>query len=224
MSKNPGNKSAPPAKGGSPLLTGILVGMVVGVGLAAGLAWFILKSPSPFVNKEQAVAAKPASQVPKLAAAPVEAAKPAAQAASASAPAAAPAANAANAGAPASAVGEAKPRFEFYKVLTDKQDTTTAVPAKPVEKTQSAESKAAAAAKEIYYLQAGSFPSSEDAEKLRAKLTLMGMEVSLQTVTIPDKGVWHRVRVGPYKGADEMNKAKAALKQNGLDATPIRGL
>jgi len=47
MSRNVGNKSAAPRKGGSPLLTGILVGMVAGVGLAAGLAWFILKSPSP---------------------------------------------------------------------------------------------------------------------------------------------------------------------------------
>ncbi len=43
MSRNTGNKSAAPRKGGSPLLTGILVGMVIGVGMAAGLAWYIMK-------------------------------------------------------------------------------------------------------------------------------------------------------------------------------------
>lgn len=215
MSRNTGNKSAAPGKG-SQLLTGILVGMVVGVGLAAGLAWFILKSPSPFVNKEQQMVAKPLPEVAKPAA-PVEAAKPLAQ----SAPVA------------ASGVGDGKPRFEFYKVLTDKQDGAVAVPGKAADKPQAAESKPAVkqaapsitapAVKEVYFLQAGSFSNADDAEKLKARLTLQGMEVNVKTVTIPDKGVWHRVQAGPYLGADEMNRARASLKQNGVEATPIRG-
>src|SRR5574340_1586033 len=59
MSRNTGNKSAAPRKSGSSRLTGVLIGMVIGVGMAAGLAWYIMKSPSPFVQKEQVVA-KPA--------------------------------------------------------------------------------------------------------------------------------------------------------------------
>lgn len=206
MSRNTGNKSSTPRKSGSPLLTGILVGMVVGVGLAAGLAWYILKSPSPFVNKEQPVVAKPVAEVAKPAAKPVEAAKPADQPAQATAA--------------ASGVTDGKPRFEFYKVLTDKQDATVAVPGKAAEKPQAA---AAPTVKEIYYLQAASFSNADDAEKLKAKLTLLGMEVVVLTANIPDKGVWYRVRVGPYKGAEEMNNARATLKQNGIDATPMRG-
>ncbi len=199
MSRNVSNKSGSPRKGGSPLLTGILVGMVVGVGLAAGLAWFILKSPSPFVNKEQPVVAeKPLAEAAKPARAPV--AKPA-EPSAASAPT-------------ASGVGEAKPRFEFYKVLTDKPDATPPVKA--------ADKPAVPAVKEIYYLQAASFSNPDDAEKLKAKLTLLGMEVTVLTATIPDKGVWYRVRVGPYKGAAEMNNARGTLKQNGVDATPMR--
>lgn len=204
MSRNTGNKSSAPRKSGSPLLTGILVGMVVGVGLAAGLAWYILKSPSPFVNKEQPVAAKPVAEVAKPAAKPVEAAKPAELSAQAA----------------ASGVTDGKPRFEFYKVLTDKQDATVAVPGKTADKPQAA---AAPAVKEIYYLQAASFSNADDAEKLKAKLTILGMEVAVLTANIPDKGVWYRVRVGPYKGAEEMNSARATLKQNGIDATPMRG-
>ena len=207
MSRNTGNKSAAPRKSGSPLLTGILVGMVIGVGMAAGLAWYIMKSPSPFVQKEQVIA-KP----------PVEIAKQVAPAGNAT-PNVPPAAA-------ASGVADGKPRFEFYKVLTDKQDAAAAAPAKPADKPQAAKPQAAdskpAAANEPNFLQAGSFSNADDAEKLKARLALLGIEASTQTVTIPDKGVWHRVRMGPYKNADEMNRARSLLKQNGMDATPMR--
>ncbi|MDH4285088.1 MAG: SPOR domain-containing protein, partial [Gallionellaceae bacterium] len=83
-----------------------------------------------------------------------------------------------------------------------------------------AESKAAA--KESYLVQAGAFSAAEDADKLKAKLAMLGLEATIQTATVPEKGVMHRVRLGPYKNADEMNKALAMLKQNGIAATPIR--
>lgn len=207
MSRNTGNRSAAPRKSGNPLLTGILIGMVIGVGMAAGLAWYITKSPSPFVQKE------PVTDKP-----PVEIAKPAAPV-GAAAPEAQPAAA-------ASGVVDGKPRFEFYKVLTDKQDAAVKAPAKPADKPQPAKPKAAdnkpVAANEPYFLQAGSFSNAGDAEKLKAKLALLGFESGIQTATIPDKGVWHRVRTGPYKNAEEMNHARSSMKQNGVDATPIR--
>ncbi|HEX5362630.1 MAG TPA: SPOR domain-containing protein [Gallionella sp.] len=199
MSRNPGSKAAP-RKGGSSLMTGILVGMIIGVGLAAGLAWFIMKSPSPFVAKEQAVA----KAVP-----PVKQQAPVAAPAVASVPT------------PASAVASDKPRFEFYKVLTDKQDASVA-PDKP--KTE-AKPKAAEVKPQPdggpLLLQAGSFSNEGDAEKLKARIAFMGAEANIQTVSIPDKGVWHRVRLGPYKNADDMNRVRNMLKQNGVDATPI---
>jgi len=63
MSRNAGNRSAAPRKSGNPLLTGVLIGMVIGVGMAAGLAWYLMKSPSPFVQKEQPPAWLTASRV-----------------------------------------------------------------------------------------------------------------------------------------------------------------
>ncbi|MDZ4218563.1 MAG: SPOR domain-containing protein [Methylobacter sp.] len=190
MSRNTGNKSAPPRKNISPLLTGILVGMVIGVTMAAGLAWLIMKSPSPFVQQETVIIPPQSGTKPQP-------------------------------GAPISdtpASGDDKPRFEFYKVLTDKQDTGTA--AKPADKPQPESKPAADHAAQ--YLQAGSFSSADDAERLKARLALQGFEADIQTVTLPEKGVWHRVRLGPYKNAAETDKARAALKQNGIDATPIR--
>jgi len=184
MSRTAGNKSSP--RKGSPLLTGLLVGMVIGVAMAAGLAWFMMKSPSPFVQNSKV------SEPPVVAQAP-------------SAPAA------------ATKPGE-KPRFEFYKVLTDKQDNAAPSAAQP--QTQApAQSPAAASGAQL--LQVGSFANPADAEKLKARLALMGFEANVQTAELGDKGVWHRVRLGPYKTATEMEKARAALKQNGIDATPI---
>lgn len=204
MSRNIGNKSAAPRKGGNSLWTGLLVGMVVGVGMAAGVAWYLMKSPSPFLQKEQLTVNPPidAAKSPTPAGANVPNAQPAASG------------------------DNGKPRFEFYKVLTDKPDATAIAPTRPADKSQptkpqSAESKPVAAY-ESQILQAGSFSNVNDAENLKAKLALLGVEANIQTATIPDKGVWYRVRLGPYKNADEMNHARGFLKQNGVDSTPMR--
>jgi len=209
MSKNSNTRSAAPRQGSS-LLTGILVGIVVGLVIAGGVAWYILKTPSSFVtnvpHESAKLAADSEKQIPGSSAATVHAL---------TSPAA------------ASGVDEGKPRFEFYKVLTDKQDATVLIQkssdnmATTANKPGSAQSVGNATAKETYFLQAGSFSNADDADKLKAKLAMLGIEVSVQIVTIPDKGVWHRVHVGPYKGREEMNNALAVLKQNGVSATPM---
>lgn len=193
----------PSSGNGSSLVVGLLVGLMIGMVIAAGLAWYLMRSPSPFVTPQV---------TPRIVAEPSKAAK-------ATPPAA------------ASAVGESSPRFEFYKVLTDKPDAAVNLPKQLNEKIAPATaSKAApgvvkpeaAAAKPTYFLQVGAFAHVEDAEKLKARLSLQGMEVSVQSVTTADKGVMSRVRTGPYQGADEMNQARAALKQNGMESTPVR--
>ena len=196
MGRDNSNKPNTPRKGGDSLWAGILAGMVIGVAMAAGVAWFLMKSPRPFLNKEQ-----PAPVKPDSAKTPAAAEKPA-------------------------ATGDGKQHFEFYKMLTDKQGATVVVPAKPADKSQPAKSLSAgsktAAGYEPQILQAGSFANVNEAENLKAKLALLGVEANIQSAAIPDKGVWYRVRVGPYKSADEMNHARGFLKQNGVDSTPMR--
>ena len=207
MSRHTGNRPAASRNGANRLWTGILIGVLAGIGMAAGLAWYLMKPPSTFLQKEQ-ITVNPPAGVAKPAA-PVEGAKTAPKS-------------------PTAASGESggKPRFEFYKVLTDKQDATVAAPTKRVEKTKPAETRAAeskpAVAYEPHLLQAGSFPKADDAEKLKAKLALLGVEASVQSATIPDKGVWYRVRLGPYKSEEELSRARNFLKQNGVESTPIR--
>ena len=209
MNKNNNSRSAAPRQSSS-LLTGVLVGIVVGLVIAGGVAWYILKTPSSFVtnvpHEATKLAADPEKQLPGSAATTVHAL---------TSPVA------------ASGVDEGKPRFEFYKVLTDKQDASVLIQkssdnlATTENKSVSVQSAGNTAAKETYFLQAGSFSNADDADKLKAKLAMLGIEASVQIVTIPDKGVWHRVHVGPYKGREEMSSALAVLRQNGVSATPM---
>ena len=234
MNRNSNSRAAPPSRKGGSMLAAVLVGMVLGLALAGGVAWYILNRPNPFVNNTPHEVVKLAPDPVKPAPAPVPVAKAALEAASAVAAVSGVAASGvALSGAASSGVGESKPRFEFYKVLTDKPDAVGATPAtaKPVSKPAAKEAakettkevaKEAAKEKEVYFLQAGAFANADDADKLKAKLAMLGMDVGVLNTTLPDKSVWHRVRLGPYKSADEMNKASAMLKQNGVNATPMR--
>ncbi|MBI5891909.1 MAG: SPOR domain-containing protein [Nitrosomonadales bacterium] len=180
------------------VIAGVFIGMVLGIVAAGAVAWYVMeKRQDSFINKER----KPAAAVAPLAvSAPV-------------------------ATAPASGVAETKQHFEFYKVLTDKQDGASRKNAArqkepAIAKLQPAP-PALEAPKEMYYVQAGSFQNADDAEKLKVKLAFSGFEANIQTATIPDKGIWHRVRLGPYNG-NEAGKTIAALRQNGIIATQVQ--
>jgi cell division protein FtsN len=196
MSKN--SNRSDNSRGGFPIFAGILLGIVMGLALAAVIAWFMLKKNpvTPPATKETPQVTKPASTPDK------------------------PSTTSGTAG---TAEGKT-PRFEFYKELTDKPDASThkkpeRVPPvinKP-EITNKPADKAA-----VYFLQEGAYSNADDAEKVKAKLALLGMMASVQPANIPDKGVWYRVRLGPYKSSADMNEALATLKLNGLNAAPIK--
>jgi cell division protein FtsN len=111
---------------------------------------------------------------------------------------------------------EPKLRFDFYKILPGTEETVTAPQAKDAKKPSTA------AAGETFFLQAGAFQNPRDADTLRARLALLGVEARIQTATLPDKGVWHRVRVGPYTSVEELGRTRETLKQNGVETTLIK--
>lgn len=191
MSGNSGNRtSGSQARAGNPLLAGILVGMVIGVAIAAALAWYLMRSPTPFLKKSPVADKLPqtyAAQSAPVATTPPE---------------------------------NEKPRFEFYKVLTDKQENVAALPEKRAEKPGKPESKAGTGF-QLSVLQAGSFRHADDADKLKARLAMLGLEANVQSASIPDRGVWYRVRLGPYKSEEEISRARNFLKQNGVESTPM---
>jgi len=107
---------------------------------------------------------------------------------------------------------DGKPRFDFYKILPGVEE--------PATDQQLRETKAAA--RESFYLQAGAFQNAPDADNLKARLALIGVQASIQTTTLPDRGVWHRVRLGPYGNVEELNRTRDTLKKNGIDTTLIK--
>ena len=72
-----------------------------------------------------------------------------------------------------------------------------------------------------YVLQAGSYRNFADADSVRARLALQGVESKVQRVTV-DTDTWHRVRIGPITKLDELNRIRTRLRQADVDALVIR--
>lgn len=77
-------------------------------------------------------------------------------------------------------------------------------------------------APEKFYLQAGAFEDPSEADNLKARLALMGVEASVQKVDVPEKGTLHRVRVGPYMGQEAMSKAREQLTASGIGTAVVK--
>lgn len=116
-----------------------------------------------------------------------------------------------------------QPQFDFYKLLPSFK---VVIP----EREHEAEPGPAQGGKVVkpgrYYLQAGAFRRYSDADELKAKLALLGIEASIQKVTIDSQGegqdVWHRVRVGPFTNLSRLNTTRATLQAHGINALVIR--
>ena len=203
----------------NPLFLGIIIGLLLGVALAVGFAIWLNRASNPFVEKN-----KPVEALPTVAPRPP-----------------AGAANGAN-----TAKGDTeKPRFEFYQILpgekgekTEKNDKADKS-AKPVASTPTPDAaqkplpntmtsrepmiEAKQTGGDVFMLQAGAFQNRTDAENMRAKVAFAGFEAGIRTVNLPGKGTLYRVRLGPYKSQDEVNRIKTVLSQGGIDAAIVRG-
>jgi cell division protein FtsN len=68
-----------------------------------------------------------------------------------------------------------------------------------------------------YMVQAGSFRAFQEADKLRAKLALMGIESRVEKAKVGST-VWYRVKMGPYAHMTSVSTIRTRLRQNGIDA------
>ncbi|MGY6586866.1 MAG: SPOR domain-containing protein [Wenzhouxiangella sp.] len=109
-------------------------------------------------------------------------------------------------------------QFDFFTVLPEME---TVVPQREIEE-RAREPEPAAGSPGNYVIQAGSFRALNDAESLRAQITLLGLNAQIQTVTV-NEGTWHRVRLGPYDSAREADNARRRLADNGLEAMVMSG-
>ena len=107
-----------------------------------------------------------------------------------------------------------KTRFEFYEMLPGNEEPVT-----EIELQKAAEQPLL---KDKYYLQVGSFKDTGDAENLKAKIAMLGMEAYIQSADLSEKGMWHRVRVGPFTKIDAIKKTRSSLLQSGIKANLIK--
>lgn len=202
MSRDYKNSGSAAAGGrGSPVWVGILIGLLVGLCIALGVALYINKGANPFLQKQKA-AEKSAEKSTEKSTDPQK-----------ESPATETSKPSASVGEKHAKNGEIKPRFDFYKILPG---TEEAVTDKEFKRTSPAVTR------EVYFLQVAAFQNPSDADNLKARLALAGIETQIQTATLPDGQVWHRVRVGPFSSQDELRKSRAALKENKLEANLIK--
>ena len=215
-----------------PLLLGMIIGLLLGIVISLAVALWLNRLSNPFVEKGKTV-----EPMPKISAVqpppPPDAARAAEQAAKGKAPekpekADKPEKSGKSEKPEKSAKSSERPRFEFYQILPgDKEapekEAKVAKPAPPAPpKPGSSPSLPKAHSGEIYWLQAGAFSEEREADNLKAKIALTGLEATVRAVSIPDKGTLYRVRLGPYQSLDDANRIKSALSQNGVGAAIIR--
>lgn len=205
-----------------PLLLGVIIGLLLGVVISLAVALWLNRLSNPFVEKGKTP--EPLSKIaPAQPAPPADAARKAEQDAKGKTP-------------EKPAKSSERPRFEFYSILpgekevTDKEAKAAAkAPAQstpqataPPPKLGSSPSSPKPHSGETYWLQAGAFAEEKEADNLRARIALTGLEANVRPVSIPDKGTLYRVRLGPYQSLDDANRIKVALSQNGVGAAIIR--
>ena len=107
-------------------------------------------------------------------------------------------------------------QYEFY-IMLPKSEVNV-----PKVEEYSSKKPAATAQQYAYLLQAGSFRSAAEADKLRAKLLLEGLNVKTSKVTNQNGSVWHRVMVGPFASRSKLNKAQDILAEANTESMVIK--
>lgn len=113
------------------------------------------------------------------------------------------------------------PRPEPPKPVVEPEEPNLPAADKPKAEKPIADT-AAAASSGTYILQVGSFKTAKDAEHMKAQLAMLGVSTRIQSVTLKDGAVWHRVVTGPLSGKKALDETRSALKAHGKDAMQIK--
>lgn len=210
-------------KGG--FVMGLVAGLLIGLALALGVALYITKAPVPFVNKVPQRTAEqdkaeternrdwdPNAALGGKAVARAASAASAAAAAASAAPAAgiqpvptAPVATAPAAPASAAAVKPARDPAAILAGEPASAPRSTVVVPEPF----------------VYFVQAGAFTRTEDAEQQRAKLAMIGQAAKITEREQAGRTVY-RVRLGPYPLRNDADALQSKLQEQGIESQIVR--
>ncbi|HEU4662729.1 MAG TPA: SPOR domain-containing protein [Dokdonella sp.] len=195
MAAKKGRQATRGGNGGqTPAWLWLLAGMLLGIGL---MTLVLVKDWAPLLRRKDLPQPNPTATAPKESEPPVAEAKP-------------------------------KKNYDFYQVLPEAEvvipDAELSAKAKAEQQARTATTPATTApapAAGRYVLQTGSYPDPKAADEAKAKLALAGFVAQVQPVTINGK-TWHRVRLGPYPSASELEAAKRSLADNGINAIALK--
>ena len=170
---------------------GFVAGLVLGLFIAVAVALYMTKAPVPFMNKVH----RPTENVKTE----TEGKLPDPNTALYSKPV-------------------EPPKVDPGKVNA-KTDPKAAPP--PPEQAAAKTDAPAAAEPTRYLLQAGAFKTADDADSMRAKLTLLGLDARVFPIE-QNGATLYRVRVGPYGQIDDINRIRKDLAENGIDSQIVR--
>ena len=189
---------------GGGFLAGMFIGLLIGLAIALGIALFLNKTPIPFASR-----AKPADEDKPLAKPSALAGLP--QGGTAAKPSVQPAKT------------PDKPRFDFYKILVGGEEPLSDRELRDkLSAAKTAKADTSAAAKDVYFVQVGAFQNPAEADNQKARLAILGLESNVEPTSLPDKGTFYRVRLGPYANIEDLNRVRQTLAQNGIDASLVK--
>jgi cell division protein FtsN len=215
---------------------GLVLGMVLGVAAAVAVALFVTKAPMPF--KDKASRDAPTTLLPDVKNAPdpnialygkdgPAGTRSSAQGGSAAnPPAPAPEPGAAPENPLSDAIGQiiagldkpkTKPAQEPARAPAAPQTSQPIPPPPPPPPA----ARPAPGTQTTYYLQTGAFRSQKEAQAMLARVVLLGLPVRIETGESNGAPI-NRVRVGPFKGIDEMNRARTRLGDDKIESTVVR--
>jgi cell division protein FtsN len=223
------------------LILGLMVGVLVGMALALAVALYVTKAPVPFVNKvPPRTADQDAAEVERNRnwdpnAGLSNRGTRGADAASAAAPAPAdpgrtptviappgsrdPAAILSGAPVAAPAATQATPAITVAKAPAALPPVVVAPPAAPAASGPGSAKTSAEAL--IYFIQAGAFQGSNEAEQQKAKLAMLGVETKVIEREQSGRMVF-RVRAGPFSKVGDAEAVKSKLAESGVEALLVR--
>ncbi len=242
-------RSSKSGKSGGVTLYGVVLGLLLGLAAAVAVALFVTQVPMPFVDK--ASRGEPKVLLPDVRDAPDPNIGLQGRSSPAVPGTALPGTAAPGAGAPGTAIpgtgvtpsgespapgqapgqpgapgtddlGNLIARLGQESARVENQVSTPKPVATPSPPPPAPEPQASASGKQgTYYLQAGAFRAANDAEAMRARVLMLGFSAHVEAANVNGSTV-HRVRVGPFKGLDEMNKARSRLGGEKIETSVVR--
>jgi cell division protein FtsN len=123
--------------------------------------------------------------------------------------------------APASQNAEPQEQLDFYEMLPKFE---VVIPEKGASKANDPHKTPAANSIDkpgAYILQAGSYRTYAEADRVKALLALQGVQSRIEKAPIETE-TWHRVRIGPIRNLQQLDETRRKIREAQIDAIVIR--